>query len=71
MKEGKHPYTDPDGNVYESYEAYCNDPDLDLDLVQVKLWKGERTPQNDFERALLKELEEGKREGKVFEIYPN
>lgn len=66
MKEGKHPYTDPDGNVYESYEAYCNDPDL----IQVKLWKGQRTPQNDFERALLKELEEGKREGKIFEIYP-
>lgn len=29
------------------------------------------TPQNDFERALLKDLEEGKREGKLFEIYPN
>lgn len=35
----KKPYIDPDGNVYESYEAYCNDPDLDMDLVQVKLWK--------------------------------
>ena len=55
MKEEQHPYTDPDGNFYESYEAYCNDPNLDMDLVQVKLWKGERTPQNDFERALLKE----------------
>ncbi len=60
----------PDGTTYDSYEAYCNDPDLDMDLIQVKLWKGQRTPQNDFERALLKELEEGKREGKIFEIYP-
>lgn len=34
-----HTYTDPDGNVYESYEAYCNDPDLDMDLIQVKLSK--------------------------------
>lgn len=42
-------YIDPLGNVYDSYKAYCNDPELDMDL----LWKGERTPQNDFERALL------------------
>jgi len=63
-------FTAPDGTIYDSYKAYCNDPDLDMDLIQVKLWKGERTPQNDFERALLKELEEGKREGKIFEIYP-
>ncbi len=64
------PYIDSDGNFYESYDAYCNSPDLDMDLIQVKLWKGQRTPQNDFERALLKELEDGKREGKIFEIYP-
>ena len=70
MKEKKHPYTDPDGYVYDSYEDYCNSPVLDMDLIHVKLWKGQRTPQNDFERALLKELEAGKREGKIFEIYP-
>ena len=66
----KQPYTAPDGTVYDSYEDYCNSPDLDMDLIQVKLWKGQRTPQNDFERALLKELEAGKRDGKIFEIYP-
>ena len=44
--------------------------DLDMDLKQVKLWKDERTPQNDFERRFLKEIEAAKREGKVFEIYP-
>ena len=64
-------YIAPDGTVYDSYEAYCNDLDLDMDLIQVKLLKGQRAPQNDFERALLKELEEGRREGKFFEIYPN
>lgn len=64
------PYTDSDGNVYESYEAYCNSPDLDMDLIQLKLWQGQRTPQNAFERALLKELERGKKEGRSFEIYP-
>lgn len=71
MSEEKHTYTDPDGNEYESYEAYCNSPDLDMDLIQVKLWNGQRKPQNVFERSLLKEFEQGKREGKYFEIYPN
>lgn len=65
------PYIDPLGEVYESYEAYCNSPDLDLDLIQVKLGKGERTPQNDFERRLLKEIEDARRNGKCLEIYPN
>ena len=64
------PYTDPDGNVYESYEAYCNSPELDTDLIQMKLWRGLRTPQNEFERGLLKEIEEAKRAGKYLEIYP-
>ncbi len=40
----------PNGGVYESYEAYCNSPDLDTDIVQSKLWRGERKPQNDFEK---------------------
>ena len=49
---------------------FCAGTDLDMDLIQVKLWTGERTPQNDFERRFLKEIEAAKRKGKVFEIYP-
>ena len=64
-------YISPDGFEYDSYEAYCNDPDLDLDLVQSKLTTGERAPQNDFERRLLEEIKEAKRLGKTLEIYPN
>lgn len=54
----KRPYTDSDGNVYESYEAYCNSPDLDTYTIMLKLHAGSRTPQNDFERGLLKEMQE-------------
>lgn len=64
----KHTYTDPEGNVHDSYQAYCNSPDLDPDLVVIKLSKGERTPQNDYERKVLAELEEIKRQGKSFEV---
>lgn len=66
----KKPYIDPLGDVYESYEAYCNSPDLDMDLIQVKLGRGERTPQNAFECRLLKEIEEARSIGKYLEIYP-
>ena len=52
------PYTDSDGNVYDSYEAYCNSPDLDSYTVMLKLHSGARTPQNDYERKLLKEMRE-------------
>ena len=61
----------PEGEHYDSYKAYCNSPDLDMDLVQVKLWKGERTPQNDLERKLLVEIEQAKKDGKYLELYPN
>ena len=71
MKEQKpKKYVAPDGTEYDSYEAYCNDPDLDLDLVQVKLGKGQRKPQNAFERALLKDIQEARKKGKYLEIYP-
>ncbi len=56
LKQGQ--YTDPDGNVYESYEAYCNSPDLDAYVVMLKLHAGVRKPQNDWERSLLKEMQE-------------
>lgn len=59
------PYTDSDGNVYESYEAYCNSPDLDDYTVMLKLWVGSRSPQNDHERRLLAELEEIRRVGGI------
>lgn len=52
------PYIDSDGDVYESYEAYCNSPDLDPYNVMLKLYAGQRTPQNDFEQHLLDEMRE-------------
>lgn len=58
-------YTDPDGNTYESYEAYCNSPDLDIYTVMLKLWAGVRTPQDDSERRILEEMEEIRRHGGV------
>lgn len=51
-------YKDSDGNVYESYDAYCNSPDLDDYTVMLKLWSGSRVPQNDNERNLLAQLKE-------------
>lgn len=60
----------PDGTLYDSVDDYYNDPLLDSDIIQCALWCGVRTPQNDFERALLKEIEEAKRQGKFLEIYP-
>ena len=64
------PYKSPEGYLYPSYQAYCNDPDLDSDLIQCKLASGERSPQNDYERALLKEIKEARAQGKFLEIYP-
>lgn len=60
----------PDGTLYDSIEDYYNDPLLDTDLIQCYLGNGRRKPQNDFERALLREIEEAHRQGKVLEIYP-
>lgn len=64
------PFAAPDGSVFDSYEAYCNSPDLDTDIIQSKLWRGERKPQNDFERRLLKEIQEAKEKGTYLEYYP-
>ena len=58
-------YKDPLGNTYASYEEYVNSPDLDTDLICIKLWRGVRTPQNDNERRIKKELDEIKRKGLV------
>ena len=50
------PYTDSNGIVYESYETYCNSPDLDDYAILLKLHAGSRTPQSDYERRLLEEM---------------
>ena len=48
---------------YNSFEEYVNDKFLDQDLVQILLWRGERTPQNDEEKKIQKELLEMKKKG--------
>ena len=58
-------YIAPDGSVYDSYDAYCNSPNLDDYTMMLKLWAGSRTPQNDSERRLLAELEEIKQNGGI------
>ena len=46
---------------YNSFEEYVNDKFLDQDLVAMYLWRGERTPQNDDEKEIQKELLEMKK----------
>lgn len=59
----------PNGKEYESPQDYYNDKDHDLDIVASMLWRGVRTPQNDYERELKKELDEIKASGKGLELY--
>ena len=61
-------YTDAEGRKYKSYEEYVNSPDLDLDLIYAKLWSGERTPQNQREKEIKKELDEMKSLGMKLEL---
>ena len=42
--------------------------ELDPDLVVLKLWRGQRTPQNDHERKVLEEIQEMQRKGQFFEV---
>ena len=58
-------YKDADGNVYESYDAYCNSSELDDYTVMLKLWSGSRIPHSDSERRLLAELEEIRQNGGI------
>ncbi len=67
----KGPYTDPDGNVYESYESYCNSPDLDDYTIMLKLHAGSRTPQNEWEESLLKEMKEIEARGELIDFSEN
>ena len=61
-------YVSNDGIEYESYDVYCNSMDLDPDIVGVMLATGRRTPQNEYERRLLAEIEQMKKEGKGIEF---
>ena len=61
-------FKDPLGNTYASYEEYVNSPNLDTDLIWLKLWSGESTPQNDEERHIKMELDEMDRKGIVPEF---
>ena len=62
-------YIDPLGKECPSYQDYVNSPDLDTDLIQFKLWRGEREPQNDEEREWKRILEEMKAKGQTPEFY--
>lgn len=61
-------YISNDGIEYESYEAYCNSADLDPDIIGVMLATGRRTPQDEYEKKLLEEIEQMKKEGKGIEF---
>lgn len=61
-------FIDADGHKYNSYEEYVNSPDLDLDLIYSKLWSGERTPQDEREKEIKKELDEMKLRGEKLEL---
>ena len=63
------PYIDPLGNEYPSYQDYVNSPDLDTDLIQIKLWRGERVPQNEEEREWKRILDEMKAKGQTPEFH--
>lgn len=65
------PYIDPDGNVYESYDAYCNSPDLDDYTIMLKLHAGSRLPQNEWERNLLEEMKEIEAKGELIDFTEN
>mgnify|MGYP003371436512 CR=1 FL=1 len=67
----KQSYEDADGKVYDSYEAYCNSPDLDTYTVMLKLWSGSRTPQSDEEKRILAELDEIRRNGGIPDFTEN
>ena len=61
-------YIDTEGHKYNSYEEYINSPDLDLDLISSKLWSGERSPQDEREKEIKKELDEMKSRGEKLEL---
>ena len=70
QKESKG-YISPDSEVYDTYEAYCNSPDLDAYTIMLKLWAGSRTPQDESEYRLLAELEKIRRKGGIPDFSEN
>lgn len=48
-----------------------NSPDLDLEQIYVYLTLGSRTPQNEDEQKLLKEIKRIKKEGHTVDILFN
>ena len=72
LSEGKRgPYTDGDGNVYESREAFFNSPDLDDYRVMIYLHSGNRKPQNEYERRLLQEMKDIEARGEIIDFSEN
>ena len=65
-----HTWVDWSGKVYKSREEYVNAPAemVDADLVGVWLCTGERTPQDEYEKTLLAEIEQMKKDGKGIEF---
>lgn len=47
---------------------YYNSMDTDIEQIQVYLMSGRRTPQNEKERQLLKEIREIEAKGRVVEV---
>ncbi len=39
--------------------------EMDSDLIAIKLWKGEREPQSEWERKVKKEFDDMRRQGKI------
>lgn len=71
QQTSKQPYTDVDGNVYESKEAFFNSPDLDEYRVMIYLHSGSRKPQNEHERHLLAQMQEIERNGGLIDFSEN
>ncbi len=69
--DSKRTYTDVDGIVYESREAFYNSPDLDDYRIMLYLHAGKRKPQNNWERSLLSEMQEIEASGKQIDFSEN
>lgn len=51
-------YIDVNGNKYKSYEDYVNSPDLDPEVIYIRLAAGVKTPQNEYEMKLKSQMDE-------------